>query len=93
VLGKYQLIDNIPDDYNQWIADGVIVRGAVKLATTLCENRKDAALFKQLATLITDVPVGDVGDWLWTGPTDRFESVANSLGAPQLIERVSRLKK
>jgi hypothetical protein len=56
-------------------------------------NRKEAALFKQLATLITDVPVGDVGDWLWTGPTDRFESIANKLGAPQLIERVSRLKK
>ena len=93
VLGKYQLIDNIPDDHNQWIADGVTVRGAEKLATTLRDNRKDAALFKQLATLITDVPVGEVGDWLWTGPTDRFEEVAKKLGAPQLIERVSRLKK
>jgi 5'-3' exonuclease len=93
VLAKYQLIDNIPDDHNQWVADGVAVRGAEKLATTLRGNRKDAALFKQLATLITDVPVGDVGDWLWSGPTDRFESVANSLGAPQLIERLSRLKK
>ena len=93
VLAKYELIDNIPNDHNQWIADGLTVRGAVKLATTLRENRKDAALFKQLATLITDVPVGDVADWLWTGPTDRFESVANSLGAPQLIERVLRLKK
>jgi 5'-3' exonuclease len=93
VLAKYQLIDNIPDDHNQWIADGVTVRGAEKLATTLRDNRKDAALFKQLATLITDVPVGDVGDWLWRGPTDRFESVANKLGAPQLIERLARLKK
>jgi 5'-3' exonuclease len=92
VLSKYQLIDNIPDDHNQWIADGVTVRGAEKLATTLRDNRKDAALFKQLATLITDVPVGEVGDWLWTGPTDRFEDVAKKLGAPQLIERVSRLK-
>jgi 5'-3' exonuclease len=93
VLAKYQLIDNIPDDHNQWISDGVTVRGAEKLAITLRENRKDAALFKQLATLITDVPVGDVGDWLWTGPTDRFELVANKLGAPQLVERVARLKK
>jgi hypothetical protein len=92
VLAKYQLIDNIPDDHNQWIADGIVVRGAEKLATTLRNNRKDAALFKQLATLTTDVPVGDVGDWLWTGPTDRFESVVNKLGAAQLIERVLRLK-
>ena len=70
-----------------------MVRGAEKLAITLRDNRKDADLFKQLATLTTDVLVGDVGDWLWTGPTDRFESVANKLGAPQLIERVSRFKK
>jgi len=70
----------------------VTVRGAEKLASTLRENRKEAALFKQLATLITDVPVGDVGDWLWRGPTDRFESVANKLGATQLIERLRRLK-
>ena len=93
VLAKYQLIDNIPDDHNQWITDGVVVRSAEKLATTLRDNRKDAALFKQLATLITDVPVGDVGDWLWRGPTDRFEEVASKLGVPQLIERVLRLKK
>ena len=92
MLAKYQLIVNIPDDHTQWIADGVTVRGAEKLATTLRDNRKDAALFKQLATLITDVPVGDVGNWLWTGPTDRFESVASSLGAPQLIDRLRRLK-
>jgi 5'-3' exonuclease len=93
VLSKYQLIDNIPDDHTQWVSDGVTVRGAEKLASTLRENRKEAALFRQLATLITDVPVGEVGDWKWNGPTDRFESVANKLGAPQLIERVSRFKK
>jgi hypothetical protein len=91
VLAKYELIDNIPDDHNQWIADGVTVRGAEKLATTVRDNRKDAALFKQLATLITDVPVGDVGDWLWTGPTDRFESVANTLGASHLMKRLSSI--
>ena len=93
MLAKYQLIDNIPDDHNQWIADGVTVRSAEKLATTLRDNRKEAALLNQLATLIIGVPVGDVSDWLWRGPTDRFESVANTLGAPQLIERVLRLKK
>ena len=92
VLAQYQLIDNIPDDHTQWVTDGVTVRGAEKLASTLRENRKEAALFKQLATLITDVPVGNVGDWKWNGPTDGFESVVKRLGAPQLIERVLRLK-
>ena len=67
------------------------VRSAEKLATTLRDNRKDAALFKQLATLITDVPVGEITDWKWNGPTDRFAAIAEKLGAPQLIERLSRI--
>ena len=92
VLAKYGTIDNIPDSHEQWVSDGVTVRSAEKLATTLRDNRKDAALFKQLATLITDVPVGDLADWLWTGPTDRFEKIAQDLGAPQLVERLRRLK-
>jgi 5'-3' exonuclease len=92
VLAKYLLIDNIPDDHNQWIADGVTVRGAEKLATTLRDNRTDAQLFKTLATLVQDVEVGEISDWKWNGPTDRFASVAEKLGAPKLVERLRRLK-
>jgi 5'-3' exonuclease len=92
VLAKYGSIDNIPDNHEQWIIDGVAVRSAEKLATTLSANRNDAALFKQLATLITTVPVGDISDWKWTGPTERFEQVAKTLGASQLVERIRRLK-
>jgi 5'-3' exonuclease len=92
VLAEYGSIDSIPDNHEQWISDGVAVRSAEKLATTLRSNRNDAALFKQLATLITTVPVGDIADWKWAGPTVRFEQVAEKLGAPQLIERIRRLK-
>jgi 5'-3' exonuclease len=92
VLAKYGTIDNIPDNHEQWISDGVAVRSAEKLAATLRTNRNDAALFKQLATLITTVPVGDIADWKWAGPTARFEQVAEKLGAPQLVERIRRLK-
>ena len=92
MLAKYGTIDNIPDNHEQWISDGVAVRSAEKLATTLSANRNDAALFKQLATLITTVPVGDIADWKWAGPTARFEQVAAKLGAPQLVERIRRLK-
>jgi 5'-3' exonuclease len=48
VLAIYETIDNIPDSHEQWISDGVTVRGAEKLATTLRTNRKDAQLFKKL---------------------------------------------
>ncbi|MFA5773766.1 MAG: 5'-3' exonuclease H3TH domain-containing protein [Ilumatobacteraceae bacterium] len=92
VLAKYRNLDLIPDDHKQWVNDGVVVRGAEKLATTLREHRGDAELFRILATLVTIVPVGSVDDWKWNGPTDRFAEVATRLGAPQLIERLRRLK-
>jgi 5'-3' exonuclease len=92
VLAKYGTIDNIPDNHEQWVSDGVTVRGAEKLATTLRQNRADAQLFKTLATLMQDVEVGEISDWKWNGPTDRFASVAEELGAPQLLERLRRLK-
>jgi 5'-3' exonuclease len=92
VLAKYGTIDNIPNNHEQWITDGVSVRSAEKLATTLSTSRTEAALFKQLATLITTVPVGNIADWKWAGPTERFEEVAEKLGAPQLIGRIRRLK-
>jgi 5'-3' exonuclease len=88
VLAKYGTIDNIPDNHEQWGIDGVTVRSAEKLATTLSTSRTEAALFKQLATLITTVPVGDIADWKWHGPTERFEAVAEKLGAMQLIDRL-----
>ncbi len=92
VLAKYRSIDLIPEDHKQWIADGVVVRSAEKLATTLRDHRPNAELFRILATLVTTVPVGIVDDWKWNGPTSRFEEVATRLGAPQLIERLHRLK-
>jgi 5'-3' exonuclease len=92
VLAKYGTIDNIPDNHEQWIKDGVAVRSAEKLASTLSTSRTEAALFKQLATLITTVPVGDIADWKWAGPTVRFEEVAEKLGAPQLISRIKQIR-
>ncbi|MHB1089843.1 MAG: 5'-3' exonuclease [Ilumatobacteraceae bacterium] len=92
LLARYCTIDLIPDDHRQWATDGVVVRGAEKLATTLRDHRDDAELFRILATLVTTVPVGIVDDWKWNGPTARFDEVVTRLGAPQLIERLRRLK-
>jgi 5'-3' exonuclease len=93
VLAKYGTIDKIPDNHEQWIRDGVAVRSAEKLAIALSTNRTEAALFKQLATLITTVPVGSIADWKWAGPTVRFEKVAEKLGAPQLVERLAKVQR
>lgn len=89
VLHHYGSLDDIPDAPGQW---EVTVRGAAKLAATLAEHRDDALLFRELATLQTDVAgIGTVDDWEWTGPTDRFEEFARYLDSPSLVERVTAL--
>lgn len=94
VLAKYLHIEDIPDDEAQWLADGVTVRGAAKLAATLRDQRPLADLFKRIATVITDVDddvvLGTVDDWLWQGPTKELGAIARQLDMPNLVERAER---
>jgi len=92
VLARYRTIEAIPDSHAQWQADGVTVRGAEKLATTLAGNRTDAQLFKTLATLVRDVEVGDVASWKWSGARGDVESVLERCGATSVLDRLRRLK-
>ena len=93
VLAKYIALDQIPDDHEQWKLDGLTtLRGAEKLAKTLRENREQAALFRTLATLVQDVPVGSVDSWKWTGVTPEFADLLKEFGATHLLNRVERLK-
>ena len=39
-------------------------------------NHTDAQLFKTLPTFLQDVEVGEITDWKWNGPTERFAAVA-----------------
>ena len=56
----------------------------------LLEQRKQALLFKQLATLRTDTKLFDHVDQLqWYGPTPDFNAFATKVGAPKLIERAN----
>ena len=93
VLAKYISLDQIPDDHEQWKLDGLTtLRSAEKLAKTLRENREQAALFRTLATLVQDVPVGSVDSWKWTGVTPEFADLLKEFGATHLLDRVERLK-
>jgi 5'-3' exonuclease len=91
VLAKYGDIMSIPENHEQWSADGVKVRGAEKLATTLRMQRADAELFRILATLVDTVDVGVVDDWCWHGPTERFRMLTHEWGVPQLADRAESL--
>jgi 5'-3' exonuclease len=57
-------------------------------------NRKNALLFKDLATLRIDAPLFDNVEQLrWRGPTASFQSVAEKIGDARLATRVLALKK
>ncbi len=88
VLARYGSIEAIPDDEKQW---DVQVRGATKLATTLREQRELALLFKKIATVITNVPVGSVDEWRWQGPTSDFADLCKEMGQENLAKKAAAL--
>ena len=85
VLARYGRLEDIPKLAGEW---DVPVRGALRLATTLAEKRERARLFRVLATLREDAPLGvDVDGLRWRGPQPGFAGWAERLGAPALWER------
>jgi len=89
VLAKFGSIPDIPTSSGEWGLGGL--RGAEKLAVTLRDNLELALLFRRIATVETEVEVGTVDDWRWTGPTEGFAAIAARIGAPHLAERATRL--
>ena len=89
VLARYGHIEDIPASAGQWDVPGL--RGAAKLSATLQAQLAEALLFRQIATVDTDVDVGAVDDWQWHGPTDDFAAIAVELGAPDLLAYARRL--
>jgi 5'-3' exonuclease len=66
VLARFGHLESIPQDSSEW---AVNVRNAETLALTLSRQRELARLFRDLATLRTDVPLFDSVDALeWKGP-------------------------
>ncbi|MGA1572065.1 MAG: 5'-3' exonuclease [Ilumatobacteraceae bacterium] len=91
VLARYGHLEEIPDEAGRWDVPGL--RGAVKLAGTLAERRDDAMLFRTLATVVTNVDVGSVDDWEWSGAAPEFSTLCDRIGAPHLVARVERLNR
>jgi 5'-3' exonuclease len=88
VLARYEHLERIPERGRDW---DVTVRGGAKLAATLAAQRDLATLFRDLATLRTNAPVGAVDDWRWRGPAPALEEWAERLSAPGIVARASRL--
>jgi 5'-3' exonuclease len=89
VLARYGHLEGIPLSAAEW---DVSVRGAARLAATLDAELERARLFRTLATLRADAPVGvDVDALRWTGPRAEFADWSARLGAPSLHERALAL--
>jgi 5'-3' exonuclease len=86
VLARYEHLEAIPASHEQWQVE---VRGAAALAASLREHRDDALLFRQLATLRTDVPLGEsLAELRWTGPDERaLGALAEQWRDAALLER------
>ena len=92
VLARYGRLEAIPDDAGSW---DVAVRGRDRLAASLRERRDDAALYRQLATLRTDVPLAEsLAELEWRGARrDEIEALCRETGAEGLLPRVPRWRK
>ena len=77
VLARFGHLEAIPSDARDW---GVNAANPGRLALTLVRERDRAFLFRNLATLRTDIPLFEsVEDLRWTGPTPAFAERAAQL--------------
>jgi 5'-3' exonuclease len=56
LLARHVHLESIPSDGASWPAG---IRGATRLAATLASEREAALLYRRLATLVRDVPIGE----------------------------------
>ena len=86
VLARFRHLDAIPDDPAQL---GLSPGRAARLAESLAAHRDEAMLYRRLATLCEDVPLGEsLADLEWRGPAPDFAAVCRELGVEDLARRV-----
>jgi 5'-3' exonuclease len=89
VLAHYIHVEAIPDRAEEW---KVAVRGAARLAAALAAERDNVRLYKQLATLVDDVPLPEsLADLQWRGADRKaWQTWCDSAAVPELAHRPRR---
>ncbi len=89
LLAEYTHIESIPADPVDWAPK---VRGAERLAESLRDGMDDALLYRELATLRLDVPIGEALDDLeWQGvPRGPFLALCDRLGFGSIRDKPSK---
>lgn len=79
LLAVYGTVEAIPRRSADWAVE---LRGAMRLAATLDGKREEARLYKQLATLATDVPLPEtLPELRWRGAhEERYRALETALG-------------
>jgi len=87
LLTKFGHIEGIPEDIETWGMGG----RAKRLKANLDEHRDLARLYRELATLQTDVPLKEkLADLEWRGARAEFRAFCETVGTPDLADRVTR---
>jgi 5'-3' exonuclease len=77
VLAKFGHLESIPHDSREWQVNAA---RADVLAATLVQQWEEALLFRQLATLRTEIALfDDIEQLRWKGPTPAFEQMGKQL--------------
>ena len=89
VLFKYKHIESIPDNPAKWNVKLITPGRAATLSGNLNKQKKDALLFRKLATLRDDVPLKETLDNLkWRGGYPRLKKLCHEMGDERIPERV-----
>jgi 5'-3' exonuclease len=87
LLAKFVHLEHIPTDTASWPP----VRQAPRLSATLEAHRADALLYRRLATLRIDAPIGTLEETRFLGvPRERFLALCAALGTDDLRGRPQR---
>ena len=91
VLLRYKHLEAIPVDARKWRLDSISPGRAATLAEALSSRHNEALLYRQLATLRTDVPLGqNLRDLQWRGAHPVLKGLCHDLGDDKFPARISR---
>ena len=91
VISRYEHIESIPADAGKWKVKSITPGRASSLSESLSQRHEEALLFRQLATLRTDVPLKEkLSDLKWQGAWEKLNKVCKKLGDEQIPKRIPR---
>jgi 5'-3' exonuclease len=91
VLSRYQHLESIPADSAKWKVASVTPGRAASLSAALTSHRKEALLYRELATLRRDVPLKEtLRDLEWRGAHPQLKELCQALGDEKFPIRVER---